>query len=186
MKIPVIVQVLLGYAAANAAPAPHLCSACHPKEVSGYARTGMARSLFRPEGQPSGRFTHALSGSTFSIQSTSGGMRQRMERNGFEGEFPVEYVIGSGNHGFGYLIRMGSSLFQSPVSYYSKKKMWDVAPGYEGDRNPDFTRPVTLECLLCHSGKPLPIADTLHGYERPAFEGEAISCERCHGPAEAH
>ncbi len=113
-------------------------------------------------------------------------MRQRMERNGFEGEFPVEYVIGSGNHAFGYLVRIGDFLFQSPVSYYSKKKLWDMAPGYEGDRNPDFTRPVAIECLVCHSGKPLPVADTLNRYQSPAFESEAISCDRCHGPVEAH
>ncbi len=186
MKILFIVPVLVAGASALAAPAADLCSSCHPKEVSGYSRTGMARSLFRPEGQLSGRFTHALSGSAFSIQSTAAGMRQRLERDGVVGEFPVDYVIGSGNHAFGFLVGIGSYLFQSPVAYYSKKKLWDLAPGYEGDRNPDFTRPVTMECLLCHSGKPLPLEETLNGFKRPAFESESISCERCHGPVEAH
>ena len=157
MKIARILWlVLVGSVAVLAASPNHPCASCHPAQVSGYARTGMANSLFRPKVQPSGRFTHALSGSTFSIQATANGMRQRIERNGFEGEFPVEYVIGSGNHAFGYLVRAGDYLFQSPVSWYSEKKRWDMAPGYEGDRNPDFTRPVTPECLLCHSGKPLP------------------------------
>ena len=113
-------------------------------------------------------------------------MRQQIERNGFEDEFPVDYVIGSGNHAFGYLVRVGDFLFQSPISWYSKKKIWDVAPGYEGDRNPDFTRPATAECLLCHSGKPRPVPGTLNRYERPAFAAEAISCDRCHGPVEEH
>ncbi|MEP6538554.1 MAG: tetratricopeptide repeat protein, partial [Bryobacteraceae bacterium] len=129
---------------------------------------------------------HALSGSTFSINASAGGMRQRLERDGVEGEFPVDYVIGSGNNAFGYLVRIGNYLFQSPVAYYSKKKLWDLAPGYEGDRNPDFTRPVTMECLLCHSGKPSPLPETLNGYKQPAIETEGISCERCHGAVDAH
>lgn len=146
----------------------------------------MANSLSRPKGQPSGRFNHALSGTMFSIRSTATEMRQRIERSGFEGEFPVEYAIGSGNHAFGYLVTVGDFLFQSPVAWYSKKKLWDMAPGYEGDRNPDFTRPATTECLLCHSGKPRPVVGTLNRYERPPFVAEAISCDRCHGPVEAH
>ncbi len=182
----VLASVFLLSLQAVGAPAANPCAACHPKQVSGYAQTGMANSLSKPKGQPSGRFTHALSGTTFSIRSTATGMRQQIERNGFEGEFPVDYVIGSGNHAFGYLVRVGDFLYQSPLSWYSKKKIWDVAPGYEGDRNPDFTRPATTECLLCHSGKPLPVPGTLNRYERPPFAAEAISCDRCHGPVEAH
>ena len=172
--------------AAPLAPAAHPCVSCHAKEVTGYQHSSMANSLFRPQRQPSGKFTHALSGSTFEIQSTSAGMRQRLERNGFTGEFPVAYVIGSGNHAFGYLVDVGGYLFQSPVSYYSKKRIWDVAPGYEGDRNPDFTRPVTMECLLCHSGRPLGVDGTLNKFQSPPFAAESISCDRCHGAADAH
>ncbi len=113
-------------------------------------------------------------------------MRQTLERDGFTGEHRVEYVIGSGNHAFGFLVQVGGYLFQSPVSYYSKRAIWDVAPGYERDRSPDFTRPVTLECVLCHSGRPLPIAGTLNKFEKPAFATEGITCERCHGAVEAH
>ena len=61
-----------------------------------------------------------------------------------------------------------------------------MAPGYEESRSPDFSRPVTLECLLCHSGKPQPIPDTLNRYRTPPFLEESISCERCHGSGEAH
>jgi hypothetical protein len=146
----------------------------------------MANSLSRPLQQPSGKFTHSLSGSTFTIQSIAGGMLQRIERDGFKGEHRVEYAIGSGNHGFGYLVAAGDYLFQSPISYYPSRRLWDMAPGYEADPNPDFTRPVTMECLLCHSGLPLPVEGSLNRYQRPAFAAEAISCERCHGTTEAH
>ena len=85
-----------------------------------------------------------------------------------------------------YLVQVGDHLFQSPLSYYSKRHLWDVAPGYEESRSPDFSRPVTIECLLCHAGKPQPIPDTLNRYRSPVFAEESISCDRCHGPGEAH
>ncbi len=159
-----------------------LCVSCHPAQVSGYAKTAMATSLGRPVNQPSGSFTHELSGSRFVLRPAL----QQLERHGVTVEHAVDYVIGSGNHAFGYLVRVGDYLFQSPVSYYSRRKLWDMAPGYENDRTPDFTRPVTAECLLCHSGRPRPVAETVNRYQNPPFTEEGISCDRCHGPAEAH
>lgn len=162
------------------------CAPCHAKEVSGYARTGMANSLSKPKKLASAKFSHPYSGTNFQIQSTENGVRQTLERDGFTGQHLVEYVIGSGNHAFGFLVQIGGYLFQSPVSYYSKRAIWDVAPGYERDRSPDYTRPVTLECVLCHSGRPLPVPETLNKFEKPAFASEGITCERCHGSAVAH
>jgi hypothetical protein len=166
--------------------AAHPCASCHAKEVAGYQKTGMGRSLHRVSRQPAGEFTHAVSGSEFTIRSGPQGMTHTLEREAVSGTFNVDYVIGSGNHAFGYLVNVGGYLFQSPVSYYSQRRVWDMAPGYEADRNPDFTRPVTAECLWCHSGKPLPVSKTLNKYEQPAFAQEAISCDRCHGPVAEH
>ena len=61
-----------------------------------------------------------------------------------------ESVIGSGNHACGYVIRLGDNLFQSPIGYYADRHGYDMAPGYEKVENPDFTRPVSQECLLPH------------------------------------
>ncbi|MEJ7609045.1 MAG: cytochrome c3 family protein, partial [Bryobacteraceae bacterium] len=162
------------------------CVTCHSKQVSGYARTGMANSLSKARRLPAATFSHPYSGTNFRIDSNETGMRQTLERDGFTGAHQVEYVIGSGNHAFGFLVQVGGYLFQSPISYYAKRAIWDVAPGYERDRSPDFTRAVTLECVLCHSGRPLQVAGTLNKFERPAFANEGITCARCHGTAEAH
>lgn len=99
---------------------------------------------------------------------------------------PVAYEIGSGSHAIGYIARVGDHLFQSPLSYYTLRRIWDVAPGYEATKMPGFTRPVTAECLFCHADKPLPVPNTMNQYQVPPFEGTAIQCGRCHGPAEAH
>jgi hypothetical protein len=162
------------------------CAGCHPNEVRGYRQSAMAHSLSEATPQPEGSFEHAPSKTRFSSRSNAAGVVQRFERDGERGEQRVAYVIGSGAHAFGYLVRIGDRLFQSPLSYYTNRRLWDVAPGYEEDRHPDFSRPVTLECLLCHSGKPQPVPDTLNRYQTPAFLAESISCDRCHGPDEAH
>jgi hypothetical protein len=152
--------------------AAHPCIACHPKEVAGYAQSGMAQSLSRPANGPGGSFTHALSGSKFNIVRSGAGLRMRLERAGLSAEYPVVFAIGSGAQGHSYVVQIGDYLFQAPASYYASRRAWDVSPGYERDRSPDFDRPVTPECLFCH------------GTINPP--AEAISCERCHGPSEAH
>jgi hypothetical protein len=162
------------------------CADCHPKEVQGYQQSAMAHSLSEVTGQPDGTFEHAYSKTRFSIHSNSSGMLQRFERDGISAEPRVAYVIGSGAHAFGYLVQIGDYLFQSPLSYYTNRRLWDVAPGYEKSHHPDFSRPVTLECLVCHSGKSQPVPETLNRYRTPVFLAQSISCDRCHGPGETH
>ena len=64
--------------------------------------------------------------------------------------------------------------------------MWDMAPGFEQDHLPDFTRPVTAECLLCHTGSVYPVGGSLNQFRPPYVGSLGISCDRCHGPVEAH
>ena len=166
--------------------AAHPCESCHPKEVAGYSRSAMARSLRRPGKEPSGTFTSAGSGTRFTIRLDNTGVWQRMERAGEVSEYPVAYVIGSGSHAAGYLIQVGDHLFQSPICYYTNHREYGLAPGFERIGAPDFTRPVGEECVLCHSGRPLYVRGTANQYTRPVFTEEAISCERCHGGSGEH
>ncbi len=120
------------------------------------------------------------------MYSSPTGSWQRLENAGENATYHVDYVIGSGNHASGYLTDMGGDLFQSPVAYYKSHHAYDLAPGYENLPDPDFTRPVQEECVLCHSGSALHVSGTLSRYRAPVFPAEAISCERCHGPVEKH
>ncbi|HTU48901.1 MAG TPA: multiheme c-type cytochrome [Bryobacteraceae bacterium] len=162
------------------------CALCHPKEAAGFAQTPMARSLSIEGAQPEGAFDHPFSQTRFTIRNSENGIIQTWTRKGESESMRFQYVVGSGEHAFGYLAQVGDHLFQSPISYYSKRRQWDVAPGFEQDPAPDFTRPVTAECLACHSGGARPVPETLNTYLSPPFTATGITCERCHGNTEAH
>ncbi len=146
----------------------------------------MAHSLRRPGQEPEG--TVIANGSKITMYSTPAGSWQRWENGGDQSEYRVDWVVGSGNHASGYLVDIGGHLFQSPVAYYKSRQSYDLAPGYENQPDPDFTRPVRDECVLCHSGTALHISETLNEYRSPVFPAtaEAITCKRCHGPAQKH
>src|SRR5580704_13731521 len=80
----------------------------------------------------------------------------------------------------GYLVDIGGHLFQSPIAYYKSRQSYDLAPGFENQPDPDFTRPIREECVLCHSGNALHVSGTLNEYRSPVFpvSEEAITCER--------
>ncbi len=113
---------------------------------------------------------------------------ERIAANGsllFASSHPVEYVVGSGQHGKSYLINRDGWLFLSPITWYPQKQIWALSPGYE-KRNQHFTRPIVTECLFCHTNFAQHVPDTVNRYEPPIFRGHAIGCERCHGPGQLH
>jgi hypothetical protein len=98
----------------------------------------------------------------------------------------MSWVVGSGNQGKSYLHSIKDALFQSPLSWYTARGVFDLSPGFENDKHPDFFRPVTPECLFCHTGNVRPRPGTLNRYLDPPFEPAAIGCDRCHGEPSAH
>lgn len=97
----------------------------------------------------------------------------------------IAFVVGSGQRGRSYLIDRDNHFFMSPLTWYPIKQIWDLSPGYEHN-DLGFDRPVLEDCLFCHSNRANIIADQKNKYERPAFTGHAIGCQRCHGPGELH
>ena len=163
------------------------CKACHPGIVESYQLTGMGRSMQSPgPDHPTGVYRHGLSGTSFQVSSTSDGLVQVIERAGISARYPVEFVIGSGNAAFGYIVRAGDAAFQSPLTYYTEHGRWGMAPGMEWEAAPDFDRPVTAECLWCHAGRPIQVPRSLNRYREPIAEPAPISCDRCHGPSDRH
>jgi hypothetical protein len=115
----------------------------------------------------------------------------RQTRLGPDGEavyqFDLEahYAIGSGNHGHSYLTNRDGYLYQTPVSWYSQKQIWDLSPGFRAVNLAG--RPVPATCLFCHANPVRYDKDGLNHFLPPAFPfGHAIGCERCHGPGGRH
>ncbi len=101
-------------------------------------------------------------------------------------EAEVKYVLGSGARGIAFIVDHDGRLFQSPISWYSQKQEWGLSPGYE-QHNFHFDRPIESHCLFCHANRAQPVALSVNHYKEPIFGlGEAIGCERCHGPGELH
>jgi len=175
----------LGIVCASPAFSGHPCARCHSKEVQGFLATPMAHSMGPAGRGPSGTFNHSVSGTRFTIRSSTDHMTQRIERDGVASQYSIAYSIGSGAHAVAYLIQVGNHLFESPLSYFAESG-WGMSPGYENLKAPDFYRAVRPQCLFCHVGEARPIAGTLNAYRDPPFRAEAISCERCHGSATVH
>ncbi|MGH9581821.1 MAG: multiheme c-type cytochrome, partial [Bryobacteraceae bacterium] len=170
----------------QAAFAGQPCAVCHPRETAGFEKTAMAHSLSAISVPPEGTFHDPFSGTTFETRSLPSGDWQRLRRPGESETVQLKYVIGSGAHAFGFLAQIGNHLFQSPIAYYTVRHAWGMAPGYQGALRPNFSRPVTLECLTCHSDRPRAVADTVNSYLDPPVAGGGIQCERCHGDVSQH
>ena len=95
------------------------------------------------------------------------------------------WIIGTGENGFGALLRRGDYLFQAPLSHYTQTGRWDLSPGYQ-KQDDGFNRIIQPGCIYCHSGRPQPIAGHDGTYRDPAFTQTAVGCENCHGPGAAH
>lgn len=103
----------------------------------------------------------------------------------FENTQKIDFVMGTGENGWTFVVRRGESLVEAPLSFYSKPKKWGLSPGFEVE-DVGFNRPIHEACIACHSGR----ANTIPGrsglYGRPAFRELAVGCENCHGPGGDH
>jgi hypothetical protein len=134
-------------------------------------KTSNPNLYFRMESRPQGFFETAVS-------TLSSGTTEHSER--------IDIVLGSGRVGQTYLYWKGDFLFQLPVSYWTDLAAWVNSPGYR-DGEVKFERPVIPRCLECHVSYALPASELASSNQyKPGTMVLGISCERCHGPAQAH
>ncbi|HEV2276667.1 MAG TPA: cytochrome c3 family protein [Acidobacteriaceae bacterium] len=171
-------------ATVSAADDEEACYFCHKDAVEGYERSAMAQSMRLPAHEPEG-IVHTPQ-ATLRMASNREGAWQTLESHGVPETYRVRYVIGSGTHASGYIISVANHLFQSPVAWYTRKAAYGLAPGYETESDPDFTRPIKPGCLFCHAGTFAPVDGTVNEYAAQPFSQLSISCSRCHGPVSAH
>jgi Flp pilus assembly protein TadD len=172
------------------------CGQCHfDDKIQAYHEHPMGRSL-APIGDRLGELPEEGSGgftafhSRFDLERRGERLWHRQTRLDAAGQpiytldHEVRYVIGSGTRGYSFLSEREGYLFQTPISWFSQKRVWGLSPGFTLAQLPG--RPVAAECLYCHANRARPRPNTVNGYETPIFEGHAIGCERCHGPGEQH
>jgi tetratricopeptide (TPR) repeat protein len=175
---------------------PGQCATCHSQIAASFAKTGMARSFYKPAAIEPVRFYHKLSDTWYAIEERGGSYYQRRWRVGYAGndtevqESRIDYVMGSGNHVRTYLHRTDrGALIELPLAWYSENGgEWAMNPGHDRDYALP-PRAVAYECMFCHNAYPkIPAGHHEPGSE-PLFEGalpEGIGCERCHGNGAEH
>ncbi|MBK9481702.1 MAG: pilus assembly protein TadD [Bacteroidetes bacterium] len=95
----------------------------------------------------------------------------------------VSYIVGSGQHTNSHIININGYLHQAPITFYTQKGKWDLAPGFEKGLSSRFDRKIEMECISCHNGYPELVAGSLNKYAQVQV---GIDCERCHGPGSLH
>lgn len=173
------------------------CVQCHPLHGDSFAEHPMGRSLFPIESAPTVERYDPVAHNPFQaldfhfiVEQRAPGLvhaaQKRDARNRVvaEAATPAAYAIGSGVRGRSYLFNRDGYLFQSPISWYSQKNIWDLSPLFERFYPPD--RVVEVSCLFCHANRVHAFAETRNRYYSPIFDGHTIGCERCHGPGALH
>src|SRR5579872_4562835 len=163
-----------------------LCATCHREIATNYARTGMARSFFKPAAATTIEdfaktpdYYHALSDSHYTMAVRNGQYFQRRWQLDGAGkavnveELKIDYVTGSGNHARSYLHRTGRGmLIELPLGWYpGNGGEWRMVPGSD-TQHPQTRRFISYKCMFCHNGYPdIPAANESPGSE-PVFTGE--------------
>jgi hypothetical protein len=174
-----------------------LCAECHRAIYNNFSQTDMGRSMSLVSPQllekvpNSAHIFDAKLNHHFEVSVKGGHLYQDDYETGpdekeiFRDTQRVEWIIGSGANGFGAIVRRGDSLFEAPLSFYSRTQRWALSPGYEF-YDYGFSRPILPGCIVCHSGHPQPIPDGNGRFLDPPFTDLAIGCENCHGPGASH
>lgn len=163
------------------------CRSCHADIASAYDVTPHNRALSNvPPALENTSLNDPISGYVFKsridqqklIHTEELQLTQQSSR-----DFDIAWTVGSGHFGHSFLTLAQGFLVQSPLTWYSTRKCWDLSPGYTGPDHYAFHRNISARCLWCHAGR-LEIEEN-NEYLVNIHE-QAISCERCHGPGELH
>jgi len=174
---------------------PSECRPCHQAIVDSFFLTGKGRSLLPAlagenlcrwdDVKPvydSHRDLYYLpekSGKQFFIREfrLENGDTIHLRREG------IHQVVGSGNQTVSFFRLQNGYLWEMPLTWYRKKAIWDLSPGYENGNNHGFDRAIGSECLECHASG---FREAPQSGNRFLRTGTALSCETCHGSMDKH
>jgi tetratricopeptide (TPR) repeat protein len=170
------------------------CAGCHSSIYEHYEATPMARASGAAiNGLIQRSFTHAASDVHYRIFERDGAdwlsyARPETAAGGYlKGEVKLAYFIGSNTRGRTYLFDRDGYWFETPVNWYAKKRVWDMAPNFLGAREMPLTLPVDANCLHCHvSGVAAALPGARDHFTGAPFARGGIGCASCHGDAAEH
>ncbi|HEX4284831.1 MAG TPA: cytochrome c3 family protein [Terracidiphilus sp.] len=172
------------------------CASCHREIVERYRNTAMAHaSGSAADGFLPADFQHPTSGVHYRIVEDSSRVWLTYDRDALirgpqgtlHGRQQLQYFIGSGKRGRTYLFQQQGYWFESPINWYAKKQIWDMAPNYQNAREAPLTMPVDSGCLRCHaSAVAAALPDARNHYAAEPFASGGIACAACHGDPAAH
>ena len=170
------------------------CVTCHQDIAQTYLETGKARSFHLPD--PNNKIENFAAKpvydkfSDLSYKAFWKGQDMYIAEFRLQGKDTVHYraekvhyVIGSGNQTRSYIFESNGYFYEMPITWYVGKKIWDLSPGYENGANSGFSRTIGQQCLECHNSDNQFVA---HSVNKFTSVGLGMSCEKCHGPGEAH
>jgi hypothetical protein len=96
----------------------------------------------------------------------------------------IDIVAGEPRKGQSYLFWKGDLLFQLPVTYWTATDSWVNSPSYP-DGSPHFDKDIIPRCLECHASYFEWMPPPINRYRKNSLV-LGISCEKCHGPGQAH
>lgn len=173
------------------------CASCHSSEAKSYRRHPMGRSLVpiadiisheRFEKETHNPFEQF--GFQFQVNRRNEEVFHQQVLHDNQGkelvhrEDQIHFALGSGSQGRAYLIERNGYLYESAISWYSQKQIWDLSPGFDEEHLGG--RPISANCLFCHSNRVRPVKGSQNRFQKPIFRGYSIGCERCHGPGQLH
>ncbi len=170
------------------------CAGCHRDIYERYQLTPMARaSGVAAQGLIEGGFTHTASGIRYRLVLRDGQAWMLYDRTvagtgpELHGDQLLSYYIGSGRRGRTYLFEKDGFWFEAPVNYYSKKKLWDMAPNYGSATSMPDTLPVDSNCLHCHASEvQTALPQARNRYPGAPFKAAGVTCASCHGDPAQH
>jgi len=145
------------------------------------------------DGLISADFQHAPSGVHYQVFAEDGEAWLSYVRDNapagreLNGREQLRYFIGSGKRGRTYLFEREGYWFETPINWYAKRQLWDMAPNYLDVREAPLTLPVEPGCLHCHFAGAAPaLQDARNHYAGAPVASGGITCASCHGDPAAH
>lgn len=192
MRVAVVLLVLLpALAAGQQAQSSKVCATCHAKEYNSQIHTSMARAM-EPiadciilKDNPNLTFHDGIYSYTITRQGTNTSYSVTDGQNTLT--VPLEYAFGLGDAGQTYVFSYKGNMYESRVSFFDALNGLDLTLGARSLKATNLEeaagrlmhRREIGECFGCHTTGLGPAFNFAH-------VTPGVTCEHCHGSAEAH